>query len=341
MNFKIILICAFLGCSFLSYGQEKYESKFLKIADSRIHYLDFGGRGLPVILIHSEARDAYTFKDFGTKLNRSNRVIAITRPGYGKSDPIAYDVPSQAKAIIDFIKALGIKRAIFCGNASTTAELTFLGENFEREVAGLIFLNGLSTPWLNIHSQDPHRSNELWRRASPGNNDKRIITDARKSYEPGYRTNQAVSIQIPTLAFVNSYGIQGSEAGIPALLLVGSTLMDDVRNKMTESPVKDYLNKLALSKEFRIKEIEGIADDEARTFFIELNDNLVLQNEIYQHHQDVVLPAINSEQKMFIEAFGDHLKLVRLEVNLVVGYEYRDSPELIQGHILEFLKSFN
>lgn len=89
------------------------ESKFMDAGDLRLHYLDFGGEGLPLVLIHSEAWDAHTFEDFGPRFTARNRVLAVTRPGYGQSEGAAYDVPSQGEALIDFLDALTIDRAVF------------------------------------------------------------------------------------------------------------------------------------------------------------------------------------------------------------------------------------
>ena len=329
-----------LGVSFFASGQDQFISNYVEIEGRKVHYLDFGGEGLPIILLHSEAWDAYTFKDFGGRLNTKNRVLAITRPGYGESEPLGYDVPTQAEALLSFAKAMGIEKAIYLGNGSTTCELTYLGENYKDQVAGLIYLNGLATPWLDIHNKDPNRAFEMFRKASPGANDKSIITESRKVYKPGYHI-KTKSIQVPSLAFVNSDGLTGGEKGIPALLLVGSKYMNDVRKQMSHSPVKDYLNRLADSVEFRRQEIGKIKDIEARQFFLKLNVDHSLQKQIFLFHKEKVLPAMALEQSRFVKSFGDYLELERLDVVQVVGYEYRDSPELILHHMLDFIQRLN
>ena len=326
--------------SYLAYGQEQFVSNYMDLDGVKIHYLDFGGEGLPIILIHSEGWDANTFQEFGSMLKGKNRVLAITRPGYGVSEPLGYDVASQANAIISFARALGIEKAVFIGNGSTTCELTYLGENYPEQVAGLIYLNGLATPWLDIYDQDPNRAFEMFRRASPGPNDKKEITVLRKTYRPEY-LNNAENIQVPALALVNANGLTGSEKGIAALALVGSSYMAAVRNKMSESPVKDYLTMLADSDDFRQKEIANIKDNTARQFFLKLAKDTSLQKEIFLFHTKKVLPAIHAEQQRFVKAFGENLEMVRLNVATVVGYEYRDAPELILNPMLDFIEKLD
>ena len=100
-----------------------YESKFIEAGGVRLHYLDFGGQGLPLIFVHSESRDAHTYAEFAPRFSDAYRVLAVTRPGYGESeDPgDGYDVPAQAEKLIDFLDALGIGRAVFAGNSAPAA----------------------------------------------------------------------------------------------------------------------------------------------------------------------------------------------------------------------------
>jgi pimeloyl-ACP methyl ester carboxylesterase len=129
-----------------------YEQKFGDAGGIRLHYLDFGGDGLPIVFVHSEAWDAHTCAEFAPLADR-NRVLAITRPGYGESEahPDGFGVPTQARSLVDLLDALGVERAVFAGNASATAELTFLGEHHPDRVAGLIYFTGLAVPWLEEH----------------------------------------------------------------------------------------------------------------------------------------------------------------------------------------------
>ncbi len=340
MKYRIRLFLAVFFHILFIQGQTSYSSEHIEIQGVNIHYLDFGGQGLPLILLHSEAWDAYTYKDFGSKLKQNNRVLAITRPGYGESDPTAYDVASQVKLILAFSKALGFEKAVYCGNGSTTAELTYLGINHSEAVAGLIYLNGLATPWLNIYDNDPHRAWEMFKRASPGFNDKKVITNSRKTYRPRYHRD-SIAIEVPALALVNRNGNMGTEEGIPALVQVGSPLMASVRESMADSPVKKYLTMLAESSEFRKEELAKIKDDQARQFFIKLADAPAIQKEIFDFHKKQVLLAQKAEQKKFKHIFGKYLKLVKLDVDVVVGYEYRDNPQLILSPILDFLERLN
>jgi pimeloyl-ACP methyl ester carboxylesterase len=316
-----------------------YESKFVEAGGVRLHYLDFGGEGLPVVFVHSEAWDAHTYAEFAPRFADRSRVLAITRPGYGESEahPDGFGVATQARALVDFLDALGIERAVFAGNASATAELTFLGEHHPDRVAGLVYFTGLAVPWLEEHHADPTRAFEMFRRASPGAGDVAERVRARTEYRPEHADVDEQTIRVPALAFVARSGTKGSEQGIGALALVGSPLMDDVRSRMPPSPARDYLERLATDRDFRDQQLGQITDPEAREYFIRLADDAALQERILRYHEEVVEPALRAGQERFRRAFGENLQLVPLDLAQVVGYEYRDSPELIEPHIRRFL----
>lgn len=336
-----LLLLSSFGNLLFAQEQLKQESPssdhFINVEGIRVHYLDFGGTGLPVILVHSEAWDASTYQDFGPMLTDQNRVSAITRPGYGRSGPGQFDVPSQGDYLIGFANALGLDRAVFIGNASVSSELTYLAENYPDRVAGIVYLSGLSVPWMDMYSKDPNRAFEMFMRASPGGNDKEIITQARSQYRPLHVENDSMTINVPALAIVSKSGRIGNEKGIGALVLVGSPLMEDVRGAMPDSPVRDYLDRLASDPAFRDAEIRKIQDSSAREYFARLAVDKNLQKEVFDFHINRVYPATIEAQDELKKAYGKNLKLVRLDVPQIIGYEYRDNPELIVEPIKGFL----
>lgn len=326
------------GASAQNESDVPYESEFIETRDARLHYLDFGGEGLPVVLIHSEAWDAYTYKDFGGRFSDRNRVLAVTRPGYGESEGRRYDVPSQAETLIDFLDALAIDRAVFAGNASVTSELTYLAEHHPKRVAGVIYFTGLAVPWIEGDEADPTQAFEMFRRASPGSAEVAEIVRARSLYRPRFLRSDGAVITVPALAFVARSGRMGRERGVGALALVGSPLMSDVRDEMPPSPVRDHLERLATDEAFRLQQLEQIQDSVAREYFLRLAEDSTFQAEIRRYHEERILPAMLAGQDRFRRAFGDKLQLVRLDIPQVIGYEYRDSPELLEPHIRGFLE---
>lgn len=77
----------------------------------RLHYLDFGGDGPAVILLHGIGHTAHVYREFAPGLTDKYRVIALTRRGHGASDapPSGYDPVTLAGDIKGAMEALGIE----------------------------------------------------------------------------------------------------------------------------------------------------------------------------------------------------------------------------------------
>jgi hypothetical protein len=124
---------------------------------------------------------------------------------------------------------------------------------------------------------------------------------------------------------------------IDALWLVGSPLLTPVYDEMPPSPWRDHVERLVADPAFRDHELGQIPDSAARAYLLRLAGDEAWQRALFRHHQEVVLPALVGAQEQFRRAFGPDLRVVRLDVTAVEGYEYRDSPDLIEGHVRSFL----
>ncbi|MFD2891512.1 alpha/beta fold hydrolase [Flavobacterium chuncheonense] len=323
----------------------KSESKFIQVKGIKTHYLDFGGDGLPIILVHSEGWDATTYKDFGPKLTNNNRVIAVTRPGYGESEISSYKVENQGDHLIAFADVLGIDKAVFIANSSASKELTYLAENYPNRLAGVVYLSGPVAPWGDVSLEDPYKAFEMYGRASPvansEKNDRETITLARMEYRPKHYDSDSIQIDVPALVIAANNGREGNEKGVAALVFVGSPLMDELRETFPPSSLKRHLDLIAKDSVYRITELNKIQDSIARNYFFKLASDTSLQRKVLEFHLEKVYPVTLEAQDKLMKAYGQNLKLVRLDVPQIIGYEYRDTPELIILPIKSFLKDLN
>jgi pimeloyl-ACP methyl ester carboxylesterase len=108
----------------------------------RLHFLDFGGRGDPVILLAGLGNTAWIYEEFGTALSRNYRVFALTRRGHGASDQPAsgYDPDTLADDIRHFMDARGIRRAHLIGHSLAGVELTRFASKYPERVGALVYL---------------------------------------------------------------------------------------------------------------------------------------------------------------------------------------------------------
>lgn len=342
-----------------AYPQIEAGERWVNVNGNNIHYLDFGGEGIPVILIPSGTWNAEVYRDFGLFLNDTNQVFAITMPGYGKSEGDEYDVPSQGDYLIGFLDALKLEKAVFIGNSSATAEITYLAENFPNRVAGVVYLSGLSTPWVwdIMNEKDPHQTNKMYTRyaysedpidalneggkqSNSRKNKAEEILAARSTYRPKHFIED-YSIDVPALFFTNKDGRLGYEKDVAALLVAGSPLMDEVRQSFPPSPFRDDLDRRVTDPEYRAAQFDRMKDSSARAFFYKLAADTVMQREVLDFQLETVYPALIAAQDRMKKAYGDNLHLVKLETPIVIDYAYRDAPDLILGDLIEFLKELD
>jgi pimeloyl-ACP methyl ester carboxylesterase len=111
--------------------------------DVRLHYLDFGGTGAPVILLAGAGNSAWIYGDFGKELARQYRVLALTRRGHGESDypSSGYDQDTLAEDLRLFMNQMGLTRVALIGHSLAGAELTHFATRYPDRVTALVYLD--------------------------------------------------------------------------------------------------------------------------------------------------------------------------------------------------------
>jgi len=101
---------------------EASTSKFVNAGGVKLHYNEIGS-GPPIICLHGAGPGATSWGNFSNNVEafaRDHRVLLVDMPQYGKSDKIELANPrltTLAKIMRDFMDALGIEKADFCGNS--------------------------------------------------------------------------------------------------------------------------------------------------------------------------------------------------------------------------------
>lgn len=132
----------------------KYEEKSARINGIDLHYLDFGGKGVPLIFLQSFHGDAkewvdYDFVGLAPSFANTNRVLAITRRGWGKSkeDEVRnLDPATNGEDIVALMNSLGLQKAVFLGRIPGNMDMTWLAEHHPERVAGLIYVGLPDSP---------------------------------------------------------------------------------------------------------------------------------------------------------------------------------------------------
>lgn len=136
--FKFLLLAAVLGLLILTGLYFLAPPRFVEVtvraerAVSRLQrheieaggfhmvYLDSGGKGEPLVLVHGFGGDKDNWNRVARLLTPHYRVIAPDLPGYGESSSppqASYRISDQVQRLHAFVAALGLRRAHFGGNS--------------------------------------------------------------------------------------------------------------------------------------------------------------------------------------------------------------------------------
>ena len=114
----------------------------------RLHVLDFGGKGAPLVFLTGIGNNAHVFDDFAQRFTRDHRVIAITRRGFGESShpESGYDQPTLVADVLAVMDSLGIHRAFLTGHSIGGYEITHFAARHPDRTIGIIYLDAGTDP---------------------------------------------------------------------------------------------------------------------------------------------------------------------------------------------------
>ena len=97
---------------------ETIESRFAEVNGLRMHYLQAGKAGSPVILLHGYAQNSHMWRPLMTELGKTHRVIAPDLRGFGDTTKAetGYDKKTMAQDVHALARLLGIDKAGIVGH---------------------------------------------------------------------------------------------------------------------------------------------------------------------------------------------------------------------------------
>jgi pimeloyl-ACP methyl ester carboxylesterase len=118
---------------------------FVDLAGLKLHYVDWGGAGQPLVLLAGLGATAKVYSSLAPKLATRFRVVGLTRRGHGRSDRPAsgYDLDHFVEDICRFLDAMGIDRTILVGHSMAGYEMPFLAQRYPQRVEAIVFLDAL------------------------------------------------------------------------------------------------------------------------------------------------------------------------------------------------------
>jgi non-heme chloroperoxidase len=122
----------------------RHTAAFVRVAPNvRLHCLDFGGHGPPLVLLAGLGNTAHAYDDFAPLLADRFHVVALTRRGFGESDhpPDGYDTPRLVSDIRAALDALHLERVTLVGHSIAGEEMTRFAATYPDRVDKLVYLD--------------------------------------------------------------------------------------------------------------------------------------------------------------------------------------------------------
>jgi pimeloyl-ACP methyl ester carboxylesterase len=175
-------------------------ARFMTVNGVKLHYLDWGGKGEPLLFLTALGGAAGDFQAVAVELTDRYHVFGLTRRGQGESEKPAtgYDTSTLVGDIKGFLDHEKIGRVILVGYSIAGNEMTEFATAYPRRISKLVYLDA---------AYDLQELAELGRKAQlnlpplPGADSATLELIARANeYRPDY-----TRILVPALGFFVTY----------------------------------------------------------------------------------------------------------------------------------------
>lgn len=150
IKFSIVLLVSAISVAGQNAVQTKewadkspHKSGFVTANGVKLHYLDWGGKGEPILFLAGTTNTAHIFDDLAPQFTDRFRALGLTRRGHGQSAAPAdgYDLPTLVEDIRQFLDAMKIERVILVGHSMAGDEMTRFAEVYPKRVNKLVYLD--------------------------------------------------------------------------------------------------------------------------------------------------------------------------------------------------------
>lgn len=132
-----------------------YESQFIEILGSRMHYVEKGD-GDPILFLHGQPTSSYLWRNIMPHVEKQGRVIAVDNIGFGKSDQpdLDYVFEDHYRYIEGFIEALDLKNITLVIHDWGSALGLHYARQHPNNVKGIALMESIVAPLMPAVSYD-------------------------------------------------------------------------------------------------------------------------------------------------------------------------------------------
>ena len=146
---RMILACFALAGVLAQTGSSGSFSEHVVEANGiRLHYLDWGGQGEPLVFLTGFATPGATFEALAVGLRDRFHPYALTRRGLAPSDVPAsgYELATLVADVMAFLDAKGLASVHLVGHSLAGLEMTQIAARWPQRVRSLVYLDAVADP---------------------------------------------------------------------------------------------------------------------------------------------------------------------------------------------------
>jgi len=132
-----------------------YESRFIEIHGSQMHYVE-KGEGDPILFLHGQPTSSYLWRNIMPHVENQGRTIAVDNIGFGKSDQpdLDYVFADHYRYIEGFIEALGLSNITLVVHDWGSGLGLHYAEQHPYNVKGIVLMESIVAPIMPAASYD-------------------------------------------------------------------------------------------------------------------------------------------------------------------------------------------
>jgi pimeloyl-ACP methyl ester carboxylesterase len=147
---SVVIVFAFALTAGTAVGQTlRGESRFAKLDDTSVHYINYGKGDQALVLIHGWTQSADAWRDNVADFAKRNRVVVIELPGHGQSDKpqTTYSMDYFARAVAAVMGDSKVKRAVLVGHSMGTPVARQFYRKYPEKTLGIVIVDGSLRPF--------------------------------------------------------------------------------------------------------------------------------------------------------------------------------------------------
>ena len=222
--------------------------------DGPVHYLDFGGDGKPVVMVHGLGGNAMNWMSVGPELANKHRVLALDLAGFGRTPLFnrSTTLGANAELVHSFIEQVVGEPAILMGNSMGGHIAILEAADHPRWVDALILVDP-AIPGAHVRRPDPTMLGVMAALTLPGLADfvidrrarvlgpERLVreTIALVAADPSRIDTAVIDAHVQLMRERGNLGRQASRAFLQAVRSLGLRMADPrfwTRLKKVEAP---------------------------------------------------------------------------------------------------------